>query len=222
MAAKRAPLHAIEVPLLLAAEVARKAGVARLVVGNGADSTFGGMDRLLAVDWTFDEFVARYCFADPGQILAEPRDVTHVFEPYRRGDGIDVPAFLRERHGAGIVQAFENAIGHGGLTVAAPYETLELRGSLDLDRIRAGEPKYLLAEIYRLLYDTDEVPTKIPFARPTDIWLDGWRGPDHRPELSGRLAEHLATASGETKWLVWCLAAFCRLLDETRSAPAHG
>lgn len=213
MRRKQAPLHAIEVPLYLAAQRARAQGVSSLVVGNGADSTFGGMDKLLARDWTFDGFVRRYRFADASTILRRPITTMPVFEPYRRGDGFDVHGFLHRVHGQGIVQAFENAIGAARVTVCAPYEMLELAGALDIDRIRRGEPKYLLREIFRTLYEADEVPTKVPFARPTDIWFQDWEGPASRAEFRPDVGEALQGATGEAKWLTWCLDAFCRLLD---------
>lgn len=213
MNAKSSPLHAVEVPLHVAAGTARSLGIDRLVVGNGADSTFGGMDKLLAVDWTFDRFVERYRFAVAEDILTDPRDIHHVFTPYRTDTGIDVQAFLREVHGAGIVQAFENAIGTTGAVTAAPYETMSFDGELDLDRIRNGEPKYLLREVFGILYGTEDVPTKIPFARPTDIWFKDWPGPAPRPEFRSDIGETLRFAGGESRWLTWCLDRFLTMLD---------
>lgn len=213
MATKRAPLHAVEVPLHLAARRARSLGVTTLVVGNGADSNFGGMDKLLAHDWTFGAFVERYRFADPAAFLAEPVDITDVFEPYRRGISIDMQGFLHDVHGQGIVQAFENAVHGAGVQIAAPYETLRHDGPLDLERIRSGEPKYLVQEAFRLLYDTEEVPAKVPFARPLDAWMADWTGPLGRPEYREDITAQLVGATGETRWLVWCLAAFLDQLD---------
>ncbi len=212
MVAKRSPLHAIEVPLHLAARAARRSGVRTLLVGNGADSNFGGLDQLLAVDRTFDAFVRRYCFADPARILVDPREVTPYFEPYRTATGVDVQAFLHEVHGQGIVQSFETAIGTAGVGIVAPYETVCHDGPLDLARIRGGEPKYLVQEAFRLLYGDDHVPTKIAFARPTDIWLAAWNPPPGRAEL--RVDLDLRDASGEERWLVWCLVRFLELLEQ--------
>lgn len=213
MAAKQAPLHAVEVPLHLAARAARGQGITHLVVGNGADSNFGGMDKLLAHDWTFDAFIERYRFADPAAFLAEPTDITDAFEPYRRGITIDMQGFLHHVHGQGIVQAFENAIGTADVAVSAPYEALRHDGPLDLERIRAGEPKYLLQEAFRLLYDTDQVPAKVAFARPMDAWMADWLGPVGRPEFRPDITTQLVGATAEARWLTWCLAAFLDQLD---------
>lgn len=207
---KRAPLHAIEVALHKAARTARADGVETLIVGNGADSSFGGMDKLLSRDWPFAAFVTRYTFVEPARVLREARSLLPVFEPYRRGELADVVGFLRDVHGPGIVQAFENAISCAGCRVVAPYEALELSAPLDLARIRAGEPKYLLAELFRSLYADREAPPKIAFARPMDQWLGSWSGPT-RPEFVGSAA--LAGLSGDQRWLVYCLERFVALLD---------
>lgn len=79
---KRAPLHAIEVALHKAAVIAHADGVDTIIVGNGADSNFGGMDKLLSRDWSFDAFVARYTFVDPARVLTDPRSMRSVFAPY--------------------------------------------------------------------------------------------------------------------------------------------
>lgn len=212
---KRAPLHAIEVALHVAARRAAADGVDTLVVGNGADSTFGGLDKLLSRDWTFDAFVERYTFVEPEHVLAEPRSVRPLFEPYRRGDGIDAIGFLKHVHGTGIVQSFENAIEAAGCSVRAPYEDLALSVSLDLARIRSGEPKYLLVGVFDTLFGGMPAPEKIAFARPMDRWLADWRGPARREFKPG-----LPALSGDQRWLVYCLESFLDLLDAGRVAPA--
>jgi hypothetical protein len=202
---KRAPLHAIEVALHKAALAAHSDGVRTLVVGNGADSNFGGMDKLLSRDWPFDAFVQRYTFVEPARVLRDPRSLAAVFEPYRRGELADVPAFLREVHGPGIVQSFENAITSAGCTVLAPYESLRLGVPLDLQRIRGGEPKYLLVELFGSLYTDIPAPPKIAFARPMDRWLGTWPGPRRAEFLGPACANEL---SGDQRWLVYCLEQF--------------
>ena len=65
---KKAPLHAIEAALSIAARKMKEDGVEIVVVGNGADSTFGGMDKLLSKDWTKKEFIERYTFIKPESV----------------------------------------------------------------------------------------------------------------------------------------------------------
>jgi len=211
MVKKKAPLHAVEVALYKAACMAREDGIESIFVGNGADSTFGGMDKLLSRDWKFDEFVDRYTFIDPQKVLRSPEDVSDVFLPYRKGEYIDYIAFLKEIHGLGIIQAFNNAVHSAGVSLVEPYEQLKLNGELDLQRIRNGEPKYLLVDVFKQLYPHITPPRKVPFARPMDEWLANYSGPcaeEFKPGLS------MDSFSGDQKYLLHCLDKFIGLLRE--------
>jgi hypothetical protein len=211
MTAKSSPLHAIEVALYKASKQAHDDGVDMLIVGNGADSTFGGMDKLLSKDWTFDDFVKRYNFIEPVDVLADPVDILEIYEPYRKdGKSINVIQFLKKVHGLGIIQVFENAIHLGGCAIAAPYEELYLDAPLDLERVRNGESKYILRQIFRELYPNLEPPEKIPFARPMDQWLSDWSGPQ-RAEFRSDL--NLSAFTGDQKWLIYCLERFLNLME---------
>jgi hypothetical protein len=208
---KRAPLHPVEVGLYRAAQAARIDGITTLLVGNGADSTFGGLDRLLSRDWTFEAFIERYTFLDPARVLRDPVASRHAFEPWRRGAAIDVAGFLKIVHGEGVTQAFMNGIGLGGCAMRAPYEDLVLDGPLDLVRIRSGESKYLLRELFRRLYPGFDPPEKIAFARPMDHWLAGWPGPvraEFRDDVD------VAALTGEQRWLVYALERFLTRVEE--------
>jgi asparagine synthetase B (glutamine-hydrolysing) len=210
MLRKRAPLHPVEIGLHKAALRAASDGLTTLIVGNGADSTFGGLDKLLSRDWTFDAFVERYMFLNPRLALPQAVDVRDVFAPWARGEEFDTAGFLKVVHGEGVTQAFMNAIGTAGCTMRAPYEDLVLDGPLDLARIRAGESKYLLRDVFARLYPGLQLPGKIAFARPMQHWLAGWRGP-RRPEFRHGL--DLTAFSGEQRWLLWCLERFLSRLE---------
>ncbi len=207
---KRAPLHAVEVGLYKAALRASADGITTLIVGNGADSTFGGLDKLLARDWSPEAFVARYTFVDPVRALCEAGDIGQAFTPWRRGGEFDTAGFLKVVHGEGVTQGFMNAIGAAGCVMRAPYEELALGAPLDLARIRRGESKYILREVFHRLYGTAIAPEKIAFARPMDHWLRDWRGPD-RPEFLPAL--DLDAFTGEQRWLIWSLDRFLSLVE---------
>ncbi len=207
---KGSPLHAIEVPLYVAACQARRDGIERLIVGNGADTTFGGLDKLLSRDWSYADFIRRYTFVDPALALRQPVPTDEVWSRYRRGDGIDVQAFLKEVHGIGIIQSFDNALGAAGVRAAAPYEALRFDGALDVARIRAGESKYLLRELFASLYPGLSIPDKIAFARPMDDWLAA-AGQPARPELRDDIP--LGALSGDQRWLIYVLDRFLGLVD---------
>ena len=211
MRRKKAPLHAIEAALHKAARAARADGLDTLIVGNGADSTFGGMDKLLSRDWTLEEFYRRYTFVDPFQALREPVDLRSVYQPYLKADGfIDVQRFLKTVHGLGIIQSFECAIHSAGLALLEPFEQLRYVRPLDLARIRAGESKYLLKALFRRLFAGMEPPEKIPFARPMDTWLADWAGPG-RPEF--KAGAPWSSFTGDQRWLLYVLEQFLDLLD---------
>jgi hypothetical protein len=133
-----------------------------------------------------------------------------IFEPYRLGNTINVMGFLKVVHGLGIIQMFENAVHAGGCSLVSPFAKLVLDSPLDLQRIRSGEPKYILNEIFRSVYPGLALPNKIPFARPMAEWLDGWNGPK-RPEFHDDL--EMKNFTGEQKWQLYCLERFLNLLD---------
>ena len=91
-----------------------------------------------------------------------------------------------------------------------PYEKLEMKEPLDLKRIRAGESKYLVRELYRMKYPDLEVPTKIPMPRPVDLIFEKWQGPK-RSEFRKDIPMHKLT--GNQKWQLWCAEQFLNLYE---------
>jgi asparagine synthetase B (glutamine-hydrolysing) len=207
---KKSPLHAIEVGLYKAALTAKQDGIDQLIVGNGADSTFGGMDKLLSKDWTYEEFKKRYTFVEPSEVLKNFEDVDKVYRQYKKEDGIEVSAFLKTVHGLGIVQTFNNAIETAGGKVITPYESLFLDAPLDIERIRRGESKYILRKVFESRFPNYLIPEKIPFARPMDQWLSNWKGPS-RSEFLDNIDINKFT--GDQKWIIYCLERFMNLFD---------
>ena len=207
---KKAPLHAVEVALYKAATRAKEQGVKSIILGNGADSTFGGLDKLLSKDWPFEDFIKRYTFIMPEDVLEDPYDIHEIYEPYRAGEGIDYVGFLKNVHGMGVIQAFNNAIHSVGLDIVEPFEGLKLSCKLDLDRIRSGEPKYLLVEVFNKLFPGLEPPTKVAFARPMNEWLSDYQ----KPQSSVFKADlDLSRFSGDQKYLIHSLDKFISLLE---------
>jgi asparagine synthetase B (glutamine-hydrolysing) len=208
---KKSPLHPVEVGLFKTASKAAEDGIDTLIIGNGADSTFGGMDKLLSKDWRFDDFVKRYTFVDPSFVLQKPVSMLPVYEEYKDGDRFDVVKFLKVTHGLGIIQAFDNALIAAGVKSIEPYEKLVLDVPLDLARIRNGESKYLLRDIFMQLYPGVAIPEKIPFARPMENWMKNWAGPQ-RSEFMRDI--DIKTFNGEQKWLIFGLERFLDLMEK--------
>jgi hypothetical protein len=207
MTHKSAPLHPVEIALHKAAILARDLGIRKLVVGNGADTNFGGMDKLLSRDWSASEFQARYSFVEPATVLCNPTAQSHVFKRFERNGTFDTLRFLREIHGPGISEAFANAIASTGVELITPYERLALKSKLDIARIRGGEPKYLLNQLFKQRYATLAPPKKIPFARPMEEWLSEWSGPSSQ---MFREALDITMFSGEQRWLLFTLDQFLK------------
>lgn len=207
---KKSPLHPVEVPLYVASLQAKKDGITNLVTGDCADVTFGGFDKLLSKTWIFNEFIERYTFVNPQLVVNNPVSMVYKFKEYKIDDGIDLMKFLKIVHGNGLIQSFTSSINLAGCEIVAPYENLLLDVKLDFDRIRKGESKYLLKEVFRKLYPNIQVPPKIAFARPMGEWMKFYKGPS-REEFIPNL--DMKKFTGEQKWLIYCLERFMNLME---------
>ena len=59
---KHAPIHSIEAQIYKAALQIKTDGFSKFILGENADIIYGGMDGLLAKDWTVGEFIERYSY----------------------------------------------------------------------------------------------------------------------------------------------------------------
>ena len=71
MRRKGAPVHSIEPQIMEGGLQAKKDCVEMMVAADGSDLVFGGMDKMLSKEWTFDEWVEFYTFLDPARVLKE-------------------------------------------------------------------------------------------------------------------------------------------------------
>lgn len=209
---KGSPVHSIEPQIYKAALQAKKDGVEILIIGDGADYVFGGMDKLLSVDWEFDDFVKRYITLDPELVLVNPVDMKPAFEPYRKGnDKIDFQGFLKGLTTIESYGSYKNAFDTAQMPYCDPYEKLEMEEPLDLERIRNGESKYLVRELYSMKYSDLGIPEKIPMPRPVDLVFKDWEGPK-RNEFRKDIPMQKLT--GNQKWQLWCAELFLNLHEE--------
>lgn len=207
---KCAPVHSIEPQIYKAAEMAKADGVDLIIVGESADLIFGGMDQLLSKDWNFDDFVKRYTFLEPNLVLSEPCDMTELFENYRKGDGIDLLRFMDEVFSIESSSSYLNAFASSQMPYYDPYARLIMKDELNMQRVRNGEPKYLVRELYSIKYPELPIPDKIPMPRPVDIIFKDWEGPK-RNEFRTDIPMYLLT--GNQKWQLWCAELFLNTLD---------
>lgn len=210
MKAKGAPVHSIEPQILQAALQAKADGIEMLFVGESSDLIFGGMDGLLARDWTFDEFMNRYIFTKPEDVLVEPQNMQYLFERYRRGNNIDFLSFMDDVFSIESSSSYMNAFAVADMPYYDPYAKLKMADELNLYRVRHGEPKYLIRELMAKKYPEIPVPNKVPMPRPVDAYFADWTGPK-RHEFRTNL--DMAKFTGNQKWQMYCLERFLNMYE---------
>lgn len=206
---KGAPIHSIEPQIYQAALMAKSDGITHLLFGENADIIFGGMDGLLSKDWTFDEFVQRYMYLDPQVILKDGKREMAPFEKYRCYDKIDFYGFICDYFYTEANNSYDNACSTAGIVYSTPFNRMKLDFQLDFNRIRKGDTKYMLRELFNRLYPDLGQPTKIPMPRAVTQWLQNWEGPT-RPEFNTISVQKL---KGDQKWMIFILEKFLNLLD---------
>ncbi len=211
MSKKWAPVHSIEPQIYKAAIYAKKDGVQMLLVGESADLIFGGMDKLITPKWDFNGFVKRYTFLDPKLVLTNPVEQMDLFEKYRISENdIDYMKFMDEVFSIESSSSYLNAFSVAELPYYDPYARLVMAEPLDMERVRNGEPKYLVRGLYAIKYPELEIPFKIPMPRPVDAIFKNWEGPK-RSEFRQDIP--IKTLTGNQKWQLWCAELFLNLFD---------
>lgn len=205
MDTKQAPVHSIEPQIYAGAMQAKADGITKMIIGDASDYVFGGMDQLLSRDWKYEEFYHRFIYIDPERVLKEPVSMKPVFEPFRQGENIDFMGMMDSITVDESYSSYENAFLAAGLPYVDPYEPLKMAQPLDLHRVRNGESKYLIRELFRMKYPDYPVPEKVPMPRPVDLYFKDWQGPK-RPEFRENL--DMSGFTGNQKWLLWCLERF--------------
>lgn len=210
MESKAAPVHSIEPQILQAALQAKDDGMEIMVIGESSDLIFGGMDGLLAKEWSFDEFVTRYIFTPPELVLKESEDMTYLFERYRKKEKIDFLKFIDDIFSVESSGSYMNAFHVGKMPYIDPYAFLKMADKLDLHRVRNGEPKYMIRELFAIKYPEIPIPSKVPMPRPVDIYFADWKGPS-RKEFKDNL--DMKQFTGNQKWQIYCLERFLNMFE---------
>lgn len=203
------PIFANEPQVYALAKKVQADGFDTIIFGDNADMAFGGYDRLLSKDWSFDEWVERFTFIMPERVLIEPAKITDVYERYRTDEKeIDYIRFMNEVFAASSSGAYTNAFDCLGMKYLDPYAVMKMADPLDLSRVRSGDSKYLLRKLYRTRFPGFDIPEKIAMARAVDVWLADWEGPK-RKEFKKDCIEGM---TGEQKFLVYSLERFLNLM----------
>ena len=214
MKQKGCPIHSIEVQVYKAALQAKQDGIRTLIFGETADIIYGGHSQLLSRDWDLEQFTKRFSFVDVTKVLRHPQIIQDPILPHVQPDGnVDVFGFLNAFEYDVSLGFYNNACKLAQMRFFAPYSSSILGLSLDLNRIRSGDGKYIICELFRKLYPDLPVPAKTPLPRPMTEWLKDWTGPLHE-EL---IPDHIPDMTGDQKWYVYALNQF--LLEFTGEQP---
>lgn len=205
MQRKGYPIHSIEVQIYMAALQAKKDGICTLLFGETADIIYGGHSKLLARDWNLEDFSQRFAFVDTEKVLRHPQRILDPILPYVQTSGnVDVFGFLNGFEYDVSLGFYNNACALAQIDFFAPYSSTVLGHPLDLSRIRSGEGKYIIRQLFQQIYPDLPIPDKTPLPRPMAQWLEDWSGPLH-PEI---LPDHLSELTGDQKWYVYALNQF--------------
>lgn len=215
MAKHGAPVHSIQPQMYEAAIQAKKDGVELMVTGCSSDYTFGGMDKILSKDWDFDEWKDFIIFTKPESVLKEPVSFDNLFEKYRLPNNkIDYFNYCEDIFDPEEVRSYKNSFESANMKYDYgfdPANYIRMGEPLDLNRVRNGESKYLIRDLFKKCYPDIPVPEKIPMPRPVDYYFKDWKGPT-RPEFIDNL--DMSNFTGNQKWQIWCLERFLNNIEK--------
>lgn len=207
---KGAPIHSIEAQIYFAARKAVAEGKTKFILGENADIIFGGMNGLLAKDWLYSEFIDRYTYVMPYKVLKNPEMPLDPYREFEIDGHIDGYDFINKYFRQEALGTYINACEAAGIEFVGPYSRTFMDCPIDYKRIRSGETKYIVRELFRILYPEIEMPEKIPMPRPVNEWLANWDGPS-RKEFIPHCTDNM---TGDQKWMVWCLERYLNMIEE--------
>lgn len=206
---KKSPFHSIEPQIYKTLLAAKNDGCEYILCGENADTIFGGFDGLLSKDWLFEDFIKRYNYIEPKEVLINSVNNNDVYEQYRNGSYIAVHEFISHVFAEEGLNSYINPANTLGVNLITPFAYMKMGCELDLERVRNGENKYLIRELFKLRYNGLEPNKKFPMPRAVGIWLKDWEGPT-RDEFKKFDINELKP---DQKWLVYILEQFLIMLD---------
>lgn len=202
------PIHSIEPQIHKAALTAKAAGFDTLIFGETADIIYGGHSIQLCREFGIDEYIGHHNFIDPREVLKEGAIIREPYERHFIDGRMDVYGFLNDIHLRQSPNSYVDACSLAGIEFAAPYLTTELAVPLDLDRIRAGENKYLVREVFHRLYPDMGQPKKLPMPRALAQWMADWPGAS-RPEFWPGAGRDMTP---DQKWYIYITESFMNMV----------
>lgn len=201
MLRKGAPIHSIETQIYIAAQKVLADGFKKFIFGENADIIFGGMDGLLAKDWTFGEFVERYSYIMPYKVLREPQLLIEPFKEFEIDGRIDGHEFINKYFRQEALGTYSNACAAAGVEILMPYSLTKLAKPIDYKKIRGGESKYIVREAFRKLYPGEDLTKKFRCRAPSTNGLP--IGRDRREKNFCRIATRRLTATNAGWFGLW-------------------
>jgi asparagine synthetase B (glutamine-hydrolysing) len=202
------PIHSIEPQIHKAALVARKAGFKKLIFGETADIIYGGHSIQLCREFQLDEYIDYHNFIDPRKALKNGCIIREPYERHYTNGRMDVYGFLNDIHLRQSPNSYINSCSLADIEFIAPYLSTRLAALLDMNRIRNGEDKYIVREVFARLYSGWGQPKKLPLPRALDQWMRGYGGASRDEFIKGFGKD----ATPDQKWYVYVTELFMNLI----------
>ena len=210
MKEKGAPVHSIEPQIYKTLLAAKADGCEYVLCGENADVIFGGFDGLLSKDWAYEDFIQRYNYLDPNMVLKNPVDISSVYEPYRKDNNINAHKFISRVFAEESLNSYNNVADIAGINLVMPFSNMKMGCQLDLERVRNGENKYLIRELFKKRYNGLEPNKKLPMPRAVGVWLKDLSRSDIKNEEFKDF--DISALKPDQKWLVYIADRFLTLL----------
>ena len=111
------------------------------------------------------------------ELAEESKILDQTYKKYlNNNEKIDIQKFLTFNYHIMTIKSFFYIPELVGLIHLPIWGFIGLREELDIKRVRNKEPKYVIQEAFNILYKDDKLPIteKIPFTRPTDIYMKNY------------------------------------------------
>ncbi len=210
MSRKGAPIHSIAVQIYVAAKKAREQGFVNLLFAEGADINFGGLSGLLSKDLTTEDFLERYNFVNPKSVLKTSEIIKEPYIKHTKESIVDAHDFIRDVLLREAFDCYINPCELAGVKFVSPYTVSRMSEPLEIERVRQGENKYIIRELFAEIYPDEKPRKKLPMPRAVDQYLADWKGPT-RSEFRDDI--DLSKLSGDQKWYVYCLEWFLNIIE---------
>lgn len=211
MKRKGAPLHSIAVQIHVAARKAQEQGFTNLLFGENADIHFGGHSGLLSKDMSLEQFMQRYNFVDPNLVLRNTEIIKEPFVRHEKNGVVDAHGFMGDVYQRESTDCYINACETAGIKFTSPFSASRMSEPLDLERVRRGDSKYIIRELFAELYPNQQPRQKLPMPRAVDEYMKDYKGPI-RPEFCADI--DMTQFTGDQKWYIYCLEWFLNMIDD--------